>query len=58
MKRLIVNWGDGYCNIPVTHIELREDSVVFAYNGDEFVGVFDLGAIAFLYVSEREATND
>lgn len=58
MKRLVVNWNEGYCNLPITRIELREDSVVYAYNGDEFIGMFDLGAVSLLYVSERDSAND
>ena len=53
MKHLIVRWRDGYCNLTITHIT-RTGSVVEAFRGDEFIGMFDLGAIDVLYVSERE----
>ena len=53
MKRLIVRWRDGYCNLPVTHIK-REDAIVEAFRGEEFVGFFDLGAIDVLYISDQE----
>lgn len=53
MKRLIVKWRDGYCNLPVSQIT-REDAVVYAFRDAEFVGMFDLGAVELLYVSDRE----
>lgn len=54
MKRLIVKWRDGYCNLPVSHIA-RKDAVVYAFRDAEFVGMFDLGAIEILYVRDKEA---
>jgi len=54
-SKLIVKAKDWYCNIPVTHIE-KDGPVVCAYNGVHFVGMFDLGAVDVLYVTEmREA---
>lgn len=50
-SRLIVRARDWFCNIPITHIE-KDGSVVTAWNGEEFVGMFDLGAVDALYVSE------
>lgn len=51
MKRLVVKWRDGHCNLPITHIR-REECVIEAYRDDEFVGMFDLGAVDMLYVTE------
>lgn len=52
MKRLVVKFIDGdYCNMRVTRIE-RSDSVVFAYENDDFIGMFDLGIVNCLYISE------
>ena len=53
VKRLIVRWREGHCNLPITHIE-REGALVEAYRGIEFVGVFDIGSVDALYISERE----
>ena len=50
VQRLIVRGKDWYANIPVTRIEKVED-VVFAYLGDAFVGMFDLGAVNMLYIT-------
>lgn len=55
MKRLFVKWRDGYCNIPVTTIT-KEESIIYAFRDAVFVGMFDLGAVELLYVSEKEAS--
>ena len=57
MKRLIVKWRDGHCNIPVTHIQ-RVGDVVEAYRGDDFIGMFDLGSVDMLYISEGGCAHD
>ena len=51
---------DTICNIKVDAIEKQED-VIFAYKcppgsmtATEFVGVFDLGSVDFLYVTEEK----
>ena len=52
MKRLIVKFSDGeFCNMRVTRIE-RTESIVFAYDGEDFIGMFDLGCVNCLYVTE------
>lgn len=53
MKHLIVKWNDGYCNLPVTSIQ-KDGAIVYAFRDAEFVGMFDLGAVELLYVSDRE----
>lgn len=50
MKKLIVRWKEEYCNLPVTKIE-RIGDVVEAYRGEEFVGLFDLGAVDAIYIT-------
>ena len=52
MKHLIVKWNTGYCNLAVTDIE-KDGGVVWAYINGEFVGMFDLGAVDILYVSQE-----
>ena len=49
--RLIVRAGDQYANIAITKL-VKEESIVFAYYHDEFVGMFDLGAVDMLYRNE------
>lgn len=44
MKRIIVKGKDWHCNIPVTKV-VRDENIVFAYCGGEFVGMFDLGSV-------------
>lgn len=53
MKRLICKWKNGYCNIPVDRAE-RIGDVVFAYRSGDFVGMFDLGSVELLYISDKE----
>ena len=57
--RLIMKCGDTVANLKVDAIE-KQDDVVFAYKNPsgsiaatEFVGMFDLGSVDFLYVTEE-----
>ena len=52
MKRLVVRWKDAHCNMPVTHI-IRVGDVVEAYRGEDFVGMFDLGSVDALYITDK-----
>jgi hypothetical protein len=52
MKNLIVRSNGWWCNLSVTKIE-KIDDVVFAYRDDEFIGMFSLGSIDALYLSEK-----
>ena len=59
--RLVMKCKETYCNIKVDSIEKQED-VVFAYRkppgsmtATEFVGVFDLGSVDFLYVTDERS---
>ena len=64
--RLVVKFRDGYTNIEADRLE-REDDVVYAYRmvavpvseslfveDKILVGVFDLGTIDYLYLSEKK----
>lgn len=58
--RLIMRSHDTVCNIAVDAVDKQGD-VVFAYRkpqgslvADQFVGVFDLGSVDFLYVTEEK----
>ena len=62
--RLIMKSKDAFCNIKVDAIE-KADDVVFAYKkpqggiaATEFVGMFDLGSVDFLYVTEERGNPD
>ncbi len=54
MKHLIVRWRDGHCNLQITHIN-RVGDVIEAYRNEEFVGMFDLGAIDAFWISTKES---
>lgn len=51
VKRIIVKGKDWHCNIPVTNV-IRDENIVFAYYNGEFVGMFDLGVVDCIWVSE------
>ena len=58
--RLIMKCKDKFCNLKVDAIE-KQDDVVFAYKkpndgiaATEFVGMFDLGSVDFLYVTDEK----
>ena len=60
MMRLVMRSKDAFCNIRVDAIEKNED-VIFAYKkpqggiaATEFVGMFDLGSVDFLYVTDEK----
>lgn len=59
--RLVMKCKETTCNIKVDAIEKQGD-VIFAYkcsNGSlaatEFVGMFDLGSVDFLYLTEERS---
>lgn len=50
MKLII--WKDGNRSvIPADRLE-REESVMFAYRNDKCIGMFDLGGLDMIYLSE------
>lgn len=54
MKRIIVKGKDWHANLPVTDV-VRDGNIVFAYHCGDFVGMFDLGAVDCIWVSEEKA---
>lgn len=57
--RLIAKSKENTINIRVDSIEVKEGEIVFAYRTPkdgiaptEFVGMFDLGSMDYLYISE------
>lgn len=60
MKRLVVKCTDGEgVNIEADRLTQIIDDVnyIVAMNGKEIVGVFDIGSISFLYLSEMNTKN-
>ena len=59
MKRCIVGFvgQDGYVNMPADRLK-KDDSFIYAYNGDDLVGVFDLGTINYIYITEKNLPNE
>lgn len=54
MMRLIVylNGVDSFVNIAADSVQ-KDESHVYAYKGKELVGIFDLGMVSVLYLSEK-----
>lgn len=56
MRRLIVKYKESnsecFVNIPANNIVERENQI-FVYQDEALVGVFDLGFINALYISEK-----
>ena len=55
-KRCIVKFIDGnYVNIQATRLSMmpNDTNMMVVENGSEIVGVFDLGGISAIYLSEK-----
>lgn len=50
--RIVVKGRDWHCNLAVDEVE-RDGDTVFAYRGGRFVGMWDLGAVDCIWVSDR-----
>lgn len=47
--------AEGYVNIKADRLELnREDSMIYAWNGAELAGAFDISAVMKIYISEKQ----
>ena len=51
MKKCVANVKGGFVNIPADRLE-REDSIIFVYNGEELVAMFDIGGLDNIWISE------
>lgn len=51
MKRCVVDMRDGFVNIPADRLE-REEDVIFVFNGESLMGMFSLGSLEHIYISE------
>ena len=55
MKRCVAELTEGYVNIYADRLELnREDSMIYAWNGTELAGAFDVSAVIKIYISEKQ----
>lgn len=55
MKRCVAELAEGYVNIKADRLELnREDSMIYAWNGAELAGAFDISAVMKIYISEKQ----
>lgn len=54
MMRLIVylNGVEGFINIAADRVE-RENEFIIAYRAEKIVGMFDIGAVMAMYLSEK-----
>ena len=57
MKRCVVRFKGDYCNIEADMI-CREESVVFVYKGTELVGVFGLGYVDAIWLTEKKGDGE
>ena len=51
MKKCVANLQNGYSCITADRL-VREDSIIFVYNGNDLVAMFDIGELRYIYVSE------
>ncbi len=55
MKRCVAELTEGYVNIIADRLELeREENMIYAWNGAELVGAFDVSAVLKIYISEKQ----
>ncbi len=53
-QRVVVRGVDWYCNVYATHlVREAEDGIIYVYDGEELVGVFDIGGFMCMYMSEQ-----
>ena len=57
MKRCVAEFTERYVNIGADRLELdREGNMIYAWNGAELAGAFDVSAVIKIYISERRAS--
>ena len=55
MKLIVYLHGiDSFVNINADRLE-KDESFVYAYRGDQLVGMFDVGTVMTLYLSEKRS---
>ena len=59
MKRIVVELRDGFVNIPGDRLERDvNNNMIFAYNGKELAGAFDIDAVMKIYISEKRSNDE
>ena len=56
MKRAVIEFREGFTNIPADRMELKEiggDTFLCVYAGDVLAGVFDLSCVMKAHISEK-----
>ena len=53
MARVMVFTTESICNLNANRIEIENDYIK-VYNGDAFIGIFDLSVVRAAYVSEKD----
>lgn len=54
MKLIVYIHGiDGFVNIPADRIT-KDDTFVYAFKDDQLVGMFDIGTVMTMYLSEKK----
>ena len=53
MTRVMVFTTESICNLNANRIEIENDYIK-VYNGDAFIGIFDLSVVRAAYVSEKD----
>lgn len=53
MKKCVVKFKNGYICINADRLE-REEGLIFAFDGEKLVGVFDLGFIDTVHLCEQK----
>ena len=57
MKRFAAQFNDNsFTNIPATAM-LKEDNMLYVYNGDELVAVMDVSVVLYARISEEKGKN-
>lgn len=51
MKKCVANFKNGFVNIKADRL-VREDAVIFVYDGINLVGMFDIGVLLSIWLSE------
>lgn len=58
MKRCVVRFNKGeFCNIEATMIS-RDEGIVYVHKGTELVGVFDLGYVDAIWLTEKKGDGE
>ena len=55
MKRCVAEFTERYVNIGADRLELdREENMIYAWNGAELVGAYDVTAVIKIYINEKQ----